>query len=308
MRKVVLFLTAVTVTAVLCVVADAQQGRRGTFTYETIDFPGATLTQVTGINAQGDLVGLYTLGGTQSGFLLSNGEFETINAPAPAYYTSAWGLSADGQVVGAYRSAGVPPSGCPAFLTYLQRGFVWSAGDFQTLHVADACYTVAYDTNARGDVVGEYWDSVSNLVFGFLFRGNVYTQIDIPNPEAQAPWSSVMGINSHGDMVGWYGDGATSRFKGFLLRNGEVTTFDVPGQTNIAATAINDRDEVAIRVSPSTPVSYIWKGGELTPFAFPGATYTNVLGINNRGDLVGYYIKDGVRHGFVAYKWTEPEG
>jgi uncharacterized membrane protein len=303
MRRAVLFLTAVTVAAGLCIGADAQQGR-GTFTYETIDFPGATLTQVTGINAQGDLVGLYTLGGTQSGFLLSNGEFETINAPAPAYYTSAWGLSADGQVVGAYRSAGVPPSGCPAFLTYLQRGFVWSAGDFQTLHVADACYTVAYDINARGDVVGEYGDLATNLVFGFLLRGNVFTQIDIPNPEAQVPWSAVMGINSHGDMVGWYGDGATSRFKGYLLRNGEVTTFDVPGGTNIAATAINDRDEVAIRVNPSTPVSYIWRNGELTPFAFPGADYTNVLAMNNRGDLGGWYMKDGVRHGFVAYKWT----
>jgi hypothetical protein len=104
-------------------------------------------------------------------------------------------------------------------------------------------------------------------------------------------------------MVGWYGDGATFRYRPFLLRNGEVTTFDIPSdETNIVATAINDRDEVVILANPSTPASYIWREGELTPFAFPGATYTNVLAINNRGDLAGWYVKDGVRHGFVAYK------
>jgi len=306
MKKTVLFLAAVTVVAALRVVADAQQGR-GTFTYQTIDVPAATATQVNDINALGDISGSYTVGGVQHGFLLSKGEFVTIDAPEPtAYGTTGMGVSATGKFVGSYRYPGICP-GCPSFMTYLIGGFVWSAGDSEIVRVPGATYTTANDANARGDVVGEYW--ADNQAFGFLLRHGVYTQIDMSDPDDPWPWSAAYGINDHGDIVGWYGDGDSFQFHGYLLRNGEVTTFDLPGYSNVSASKINNRDEVIVRAAGTAPVSYVWREGELTQVAFPGATWTRAAGINDRGDVVGQYrASDGTLHGFVAYKWTVPQG
>ncbi len=300
MKKAVLFLTVVTVIFALCIVADAQQGR-GTFTYQTIDVPGATSTLVLGINARGDITGSYAVGAITHGFFLSDGQLVTIDAPEQtAYATVVYGVSPNGELVGLYRYPGVC-AGCPAFITFLYRGFVWSAGDFEILHVPGASYTTAYATNARGDVVGEYW--ADNQSFGYLLRGGVYTQIDMSDPLDAWPWSSAYGINAAGHIVGWYGDGATMLFHGYLLRNGEKTTIDLPGYTNVQALAINDKDEVIVRGAGAAPASYVWREGELTQIAIPGATWTKANGINDRGDIVGQYrTPDGKLHGFVAYK------
>src|SRR6266849_302154 len=36
-----------------------------------------------------------------------------------------------------------------------------------------------------------------------------------------------------------------------------------------------------------------------TTIDFPGATATQAWGINPRGDIVGFYVRDGVHHGFL---------
>jgi hypothetical protein len=51
------------------------------FTFNNIDFPGATATFPFGINPQGDIVGNYTAGHVNHGFLLHEGAFTTIDFP-----------------------------------------------------------------------------------------------------------------------------------------------------------------------------------------------------------------------------------
>jgi len=62
---------------------------QSTFTFEKVDFPGATSTQATGINDVGQIVGTYRIGDSSHGFLLNGGIYTPIrdcpgaNSPLP---------------------------------------------------------------------------------------------------------------------------------------------------------------------------------------------------------------------------------
>jgi uncharacterized membrane protein len=77
-----------------------------------IDFPGAKSTKAIGINPRGDIVGIYCLVASplcakgnknDHGFLLSEGEFTTVDFPA-ALETDAYKINPRGQILGSYRS------------------------------------------------------------------------------------------------------------------------------------------------------------------------------------------------------------
>ena len=45
---------------------------------KTVDFPGATGTEIYAINPQGDVGGVYTLAGARHGFLFKRGRFHVV--------------------------------------------------------------------------------------------------------------------------------------------------------------------------------------------------------------------------------------
>src|SRR5947207_3177143 len=78
------------------------------FMYSSIDFPGATFTQAFGINAGGEVAGVYRdATGKQHAFLWSGETFTSIDFPGAAA-TDARGISPGGDIVGTYRQAGEP--------------------------------------------------------------------------------------------------------------------------------------------------------------------------------------------------------
>ena len=86
--------------------------RDGNFT--TIDFPGSAFTNVRGINAAGDMVGVYrdVANGPNRGFLRSaDGAFSTLGYPG-ATVNRALGINARGDVVGDYSGADCPINRC----------------------------------------------------------------------------------------------------------------------------------------------------------------------------------------------------
>src|SRR6266446_9235182 len=116
-------------------------------TFTPITFPGATFTQTWGIDARGDIVGLYVdVGNVTHGFLLSGGNFTTIDAPPDANATSTfpYGINPRGDIVGSYVSAGVT------------RGFLLSGGKFTTINFPGAISTEVVGISPRGDIVGDY--------------------------------------------------------------------------------------------------------------------------------------------------------
>jgi hypothetical protein len=61
--------------------SDCAVARATTFTFITIDVPDAVFTVASGINARGQIVGLYDAPGGAQGFLTGQGFLATSNSP-----------------------------------------------------------------------------------------------------------------------------------------------------------------------------------------------------------------------------------
>jgi probable HAF family extracellular repeat protein len=128
----------------------AAPNNSGAITFTQFDFPGASITAVSGINDPGQIVGAYIdAGGAQHGFLLDDGVFTTIDFPGSALSTEASDIDNHGQIVGAYvDAAGV------------SHGFLRERnGTFTTIDVRGATVTVLNGINDRGQMVGAYVDA-----------------------------------------------------------------------------------------------------------------------------------------------------
>jgi probable HAF family extracellular repeat protein len=122
----------------------------GSFT--AIAKPGATLTDVEGINARGDIVGFYIdSSGNFHGLLLSDGRFTTIDVPGVAQTFGCFGINAEGYIVG----SSIDSSGN-------DHGFLLSDSKFTTIDFPGAVATDLNDINPSGDIVGQYADSDGN--------------------------------------------------------------------------------------------------------------------------------------------------
>jgi len=95
--------------------------------YTVIDVPGASVTIINGINANGEFVGTYVVdGGFPHAFLWNDGVFTTPLEPPGAFRSQAGTVNAQGQVVGTYRDSSQPAR---------RHGFLWSKGVFTTFNV-----------------------------------------------------------------------------------------------------------------------------------------------------------------------------
>jgi hypothetical protein len=73
---------------------------------QTIDFPGSTSTQAFGLNDHGQVVGAYVdAAGAMHGFLLSKGQFQSIDDPFGVGTTLVNGINDFGALVGFYMDA-----------------------------------------------------------------------------------------------------------------------------------------------------------------------------------------------------------
>src|SRR5579862_7975978 len=95
-------------------------------TFVTIDVPGVAATSASGINAAGQIVGVFwDVSGKTHGYLrIAESTFTTIDPPGSTV-TLATGINAAGQIVGSFRDAG------GKFHGFLRT----SAGTFTTLDV-----------------------------------------------------------------------------------------------------------------------------------------------------------------------------
>jgi len=188
--------------------------------FTQIDFPGATATLALGINPRGDIVGRYCLitppqclNGNKNahGFLLSDGEFTTIDVPG-ALETHAYKINPRGQILGSYVGA--------EGRSHL---FLLGESEFRTIDFPGAFETPTdggqAGINSQGDIVSFYCDAApckDANIHGFLLRKGEFTTIDVPGHIG----TGATGINSRGDIVGFY-DADATHVLGFL-RNGRA--------------------------------------------------------------------------------------
>ena len=186
---------------------------------ELFDNPGSPLrdTLPIRISPQGDLVGCFHEDSvtmtTMHGWLLRNGTFTVLSTPhSPGDTTSRDpdtmnnGIAPTGEIVGFYLSRGV---------SYVAD----SNRIVETFTFEGNFFTLAWDVNPRGDIVGVRGDNPANTVGAAVHpRGFLRTkQGEYRTLEVQGAISTqVFGINSGRDIVGAYTDATGSH--GFVYR------------------------------------------------------------------------------------------
>ena len=129
----------------------------GTFTTE--NFPGAAQTMVTGINQNGDTVGIYVdIGGVTHGFTNIGGTFATVDDPAGPNFNQGLGINNADTTVGYFAAT---TAGTTGQMAYRQSG-----GTFTNIN---ALLPVNFNSQAvginnAGNIVGFYMPTATTSI------------------------------------------------------------------------------------------------------------------------------------------------
>ena len=255
-------------------------------TYTQIDFPSALMTEATGINRAGLVVGTYADNAGGHGFLLNNGVYTKIDYPG-AQYSYAQGINDKGQIVGLAEPIG-----------YL---FDMSKQSFTPIQFPGASFTYPVAINNAGAIAG-YFQRPNLTYQGFELVNLEFREIIPPNSTA----TFVNGITAAGNLVG-YAD-INNNYSNFAFGQGKSRTITIPSATapfvlgtNPAGTAV-----VGYYQALSGITGFVYRNRVLQALSFPGSITTVATGINANGDVVGYFIDSSdVTHGFL---WTASAG
>ena len=313
--------TAAAVAALALGLTIAGPAAATSYQFTTIDAgqPFELGTVVTGLNDAGRIAGYYVTlgpgGPTYSGFTanVDGSGFTTIDRPGYPQ-TGAAGINGSGAIVG----VSVSPS-------FTATGYVRDAGGgYTTIDPAlgglTSAYSEAVGINDAGDIVGFYTEvlppgpgAVRPLSHGFLDKGGVYSQFDVP-----AAWgfgTQAYGINDAGQVTGGYLD-FTGTPHGFLYTPGlGFSAPAVPGGVGSELGAINNNGDyvaAALAFDPLSPLGYDASGWLHTasgfqPFNLPGALSTEPFTVNDKGQVAGLYVSaHGQILGFTATPVPEP--
>lgn len=302
------------------------------FDYYSIDVPCsacpggiARRTAPGGINPAGDIAGVYTDAvGRQHGFVLSRGQFTTIDVPgeiagvAGTLPTVVRGISPSGELVGTYTApVSSAPFGsanyCPAAgSAACTKGFLYSGGEFFHVTFPGHPGTVPGRIGPDGSIYGCFHDfDIMASMFSASWTRSGISSIAASGGELQDPTMSFPN-SMHGGatpdgttIVGFYTDMMTGRQHGYVLQNGVLDPYDVPLSIRTVAWDINPRgDFVGTFDDPhGTRHGFLQLSDGSVPIGidYPGAVATVAMGINPAGTIVGQYTDTaGVTHGFLV--------
>lgn len=259
------------------------------YTYTTMVVPGATYTEIYGINDSGQIVGFFADSRGYHGFLYSGGTYTQLDAPGADKETFAYGINKSGRIVGSF----VDSRG-------QEHGFLYSGGIYTQLDVPGANNeTFAHGINDSGQIVGFFFDSSSNT-HSFLYSEGSFSQLDVPGSGVN---TQAYGINNAGQIVGYFGiSGGNSQY-GFLYSGGAFSQLNVPNTGLIVATGINNSGQIVGYFGDNTYLYYhgfLYSGGSFTSFDESSPYITmDAFGVNDAGQIVGTFYESAYT-GFLA--------
>jgi hypothetical protein len=160
--------------------------------------------------------------------------------------------------------------------------------------------TLPQKINSKGDIVGEYIDSLG-VARGFVRFSDGTFSAPIVDPNDTVGFTEGRGINNSRTVVGDYAT-ADANNHGFFLSGGTFTEYDIPGALSTDVFGINDAGDFTGTVSfdDVTQQAFVGVGGTVTSFSVPAAIATLAYQINNSNRLVvGYYVdSSGILHGY----------
>lgn len=286
----------------------AAQALAQTFTYSTVDVPGATATQARGINTSGEIVGFYQTTSCSNytlqvpncatqGYKRVHGKIVTLNVPN-AISTTVTGVNDHGDIVGFYQRS-----------DNSYHGFLWlHTNIIKTLDYPNATYaTVPMGVNNSLVVVGGIWQISGGGTFaegGWVWSNGKFTTMNLGTAGCNN-CTSVNGISNTQVTVGqafrndfWTAWLFSGRDHDFIVHDGDQFFTGVNNHTDVVGFGFGgwfiknlERDETG-RDREKPPV-YV-------TIAYPGASFTDPFGLNLQEDVVGVYQDSTGIHGFVA--------
>jgi hypothetical protein len=299
------------------------------FNFVSIDVPCsacpggiARRTAIGGISPTGDIVGVFTDAvGVQHGFLLSRGQFTTIDVPG-ALTTVARGISPTGDIVGQYTApVSSAPWGSPAYCpaagsTACIKGFLYRHGEFSTVLFPGHPGAIPGRITPDGSMYGCYHDfDVMNSMFSAAWTRFGDTSLaagggELSNQSLSFPNSMHGGATPNGSvLVGFYVDMMTGHQHGYIVRSGLLETYDVPNSTFTTIWDINPEEELVgtYKDSSGKQHGFLQLPGGSAPITidYPNAVATVAMGVNPEGTIVGQFTDTtGHTHGLLAVPVT----
>ena len=267
------------------------------FDYSEIVVPGATFANAQGINARGDVVGIYRdSAGRTRGYVWKSGVAQTIDYPG-AFLTEARGIAPNGDIIGTYRMPGEPSVNVHGFL--LKRD-----GTFINIDYPGHTNTIAQRILPDGTILGCRHDHDTMETM----RGIVIAP-DGTASETDTFSSMHNGATPNGKRItGLFMNMMTNRSESYVIEDGEFTEFMVPGSTLTSAWDMNPRGEIVgvYRDASNRIHGFLRSGDDYLSVDVPEATATRAFGINAGGDIVGAYVDSANRtRAFIATrKWN----
>lgn len=274
---------------VLATVVGIRADRR--FAYSEVVVPGAVFANAQGINAGGDIVGIYRdAAGRTHGYVWERGAVTTIDYPG-AIYTDARGISSGGDIIGAYRMPGEPAVNFHGYL--LKR-----EGTLLNVDYPNHTNTIPQRILPDGTILGcrhdhDLMDTMRGIRMGPAGNEEIDEFASMHN--GGTPDASL--------IAGLFTNMMTGRGEGYVVEDGQFTTFAVPGSNFTAAWDVNPRGEIVGVYSDAANRfhGFVRDGEDYITLDVPGATATRAFGINAGGDVVGAFVDvTGRTRAFVA--------
>ncbi len=152
-------------------------------TYSSFAVSGAALTEPTGVNNSGVIVGDYYKNSSYSGFIDTAGAITTISKPTGATFLWATGINDAGTVVGYYRDS-----------SSITHGFTLSGSTFTSFDQPGATGTEIIGINNSGNML------VSSSLGNFFYGGGSFTAISVPGSSD----TYIRSLNDSNQIVGSY--------------------------------------------------------------------------------------------------------
>ena len=298
------------------------------FKFVAIDVPNSTFTLASGINPQGDIVGIYgDASGYEHGFLLKDSVFTTIDVPGSlvgvsgTLQTEANGINSEGDIVGDYFAPPGAP-GAPACLSApdpaCRRGFLLHKGEFSDVVVPGKKGSIPSSITPDGLIVGcDHNDDYGASMIGFVRTGfGTYMTLDAGGGELANVNQSVLASMNNGatpggtTIVGLYTDLATNHTHGYVVHGGIFQTYDVPQSAATQIWGINPEGHFVGLYDDQKGNEHGFLQGANgdapitidVPSSAPfNSTLTDAFGINPAGAIVGVYVDNNNNsHGYLA--------
>jgi hypothetical protein len=227
----------------------------------------------TGINDNGDIVGIYGCEQTYCGFLRSAA---TGKSKHLGVGVNAIGINDSDEIVGSYRIS----------------AFYWLPGGTLTPFLRGT-EPLAVAVNAAGYIAGFYRTDYKNNIFA-AFLMNPQGLISTIFAPSIGSVVNVSAMNNSNQVVGYW-DNGQGVYQGFVYTNGEVNaSFNYPNAVATYPFAINDSGEIAGSWTDSVGFGhgFYWsaKAGFTSFDAVQNTTHTIPNAINASGVIAGFYL------------------